>query len=130
VVESDLAQTKVKLEEALEWVKSVQQAVTVDLPRVIEVSFLRSSFTPWSFIGCLNMLASCFVGFGGDVEPQVSFPSDGACPRGQDVVVGHRAQAQAGVRPPRVPQPSGGGDRGASGGATRGRANDRRRAGA
>ena len=35
-----------KLEEALEWVKSVQQAVTVDLPHVTEVSFLRSSLTP------------------------------------------------------------------------------------
>ena len=42
-MESDLAQTRVKLEEALEWVKSVQQAVMVDLPQVIEVSFMRSS---------------------------------------------------------------------------------------
>ena len=56
VVESDLAQTRVKLEEALERVKSVQQAVTVDLPRIAEVSFLHSSLTPWSFIGCLSML--------------------------------------------------------------------------
>ena len=45
-MESDLAQTRVKLEEALEWVKSVQQAVTVDLPHVTKVSFLHSSLTP------------------------------------------------------------------------------------
>ena len=45
-LESNLAQTRVKLEEALERVKSVQQAVTVNLPRVIEVSFLRLSLTP------------------------------------------------------------------------------------
>ena len=42
-MESDLAKTKVKLEEALERDKSVQQAVTIDLPRVAEVVFLRSS---------------------------------------------------------------------------------------
>jgi len=34
-MESDLAQTRVKLEEALERVKSIEQAVMVDLPRVI-----------------------------------------------------------------------------------------------
>ena len=87
-MESDLIQTIVKLEEALEWVKSVQQAVTVDLPRVTEVSFLRSSLTPWSFVGCLSMLASHFAGSGGDVEPPVSFSPDGG------------ARAPAGVRPP------------------------------
>ena len=59
-MESDLAKLSVKLEEAQERVKSVQRAVTVDLPRVIEVSFLHSSLTPWSFIGCLSMLASLF----------------------------------------------------------------------
>ena len=68
-MESDLAQTGVKLEEALEQVKSVQQAVTVDLPHVTEVSFLRSSLTPWSFVDCLSMLASYCAGSGGDVEP-------------------------------------------------------------
>ena len=87
-MESDLTQTRVKLEEALEWVKSVHQAITVDLPHVIEVSFLCSSLTPWSFIGRLSMLASHFVGFGGDVEPQVLFPSGGACPGGCDVAAG------------------------------------------
>ena len=45
-MESDLAQTSVKLEEALERVKSIQQAVSVDLPHVIEVSFLYLSLTP------------------------------------------------------------------------------------
>ena len=40
-MESDLAQTRVKLEEALEQVKVIQQAVMVDLPWVTEVSFLR-----------------------------------------------------------------------------------------
>ena len=45
-MESDLAQTRVKLEEALEWVKVIHQAVMVDLPHVIEVSFLRSSLAP------------------------------------------------------------------------------------
>ena len=92
-MESDLVQTRVKLEEALERVKSVQQAVMVDLPHVVEVSFLRSSLTPWSFVGCLIMLASCFVGSRGDVEPQVLFPSDGAR-------LGHRARARARVCPP------------------------------
>ena len=81
-MESDLAQTRVKLEEALERVKSVQQAVMVDLPCVVEVSFLHSSLTPWSFIGCLSMHAFCFAGSGGDVEPQVPFPPDGARPDG------------------------------------------------
>ena len=50
-MESDLAQTRVKLEEALERVKAIQQAVTVDLPRVAEVSFLRTSLAPWSSTG-------------------------------------------------------------------------------
>ena len=48
-MESDLAKTWVKLEQALEWVKVVHQMVTVDLPRVVEVSFLCSSLAPWSF---------------------------------------------------------------------------------
>ena len=73
-MESDLVQTRVKLEEALERVKSVQQAVMVDLPCIAEVSFLRLSLTPWSFVGCLSMLASHFAGSGGDVKPQVLFP--------------------------------------------------------
>ena len=90
-MESDLTQTREKLEEALEWVKVVHQAVMVDLPWVIEVSFPCSSLTPWSFVSCLSMLASCFAGSRGDVEPQVSFPLDGARPRGRDVMVGHRA---------------------------------------
>ena len=68
MVESDLTRTRVKLEEALERVKSVQQAVTVDLPRITEVSFLCLSLTPWSFAGGLSMLASCFAWSGGDVE--------------------------------------------------------------
>ena len=88
-MESDLAQTRVKLEEALERVKAIQQAVTVDLPRVAEVSFLRSSLAPWSSTSCLSTPASCFVGLGGDVKPQVLFPLGGARPGGRDVVVGH-----------------------------------------
>jgi len=56
-MESDLAQTRVKLEEAQEQVKSIQQAVTVDLPRVAEVNFLRSSLTPWSFL----VASACLV---------------------------------------------------------------------
>ena len=39
-MESDLAQTKAKLKEALERVELVHQAVLVDLPCVAEVSFL------------------------------------------------------------------------------------------
>ena len=39
-MESDLAQTKAKLKEALERVELVHQAVTVDLPRIAEVSLL------------------------------------------------------------------------------------------
>ena len=41
-MESDLALTKVRLKEALERVELIHQAVTIDLPRVAEVSFLRS----------------------------------------------------------------------------------------
>jgi len=41
-MESDLAFTKVRLKEALERVELVHQAVTIDLPRVVEVSFLHS----------------------------------------------------------------------------------------
>ena len=37
-MESDLAQTKVRLKEALEQVELVHQAVTVDLPHMVEVS--------------------------------------------------------------------------------------------
>ena len=77
-MESDLAQTRAKLKEALERVKSIHQAVMVNLPRVIEVSLLRSSLTPWSFNGCLSTPASCFAGLGGDVEPQVLFSLGGA----------------------------------------------------
>jgi len=39
-MESDLAQTKARLEEALERVKLIHQAVTIDLPHITEVSFL------------------------------------------------------------------------------------------
>ena len=39
---SNLALTRAKLKEALERVELVHQAVTIDLPRVAEVSFLRS----------------------------------------------------------------------------------------
>ena len=39
-MESDLAQTKARLKEALERVESVHQAVMVDLSHVVEVSFL------------------------------------------------------------------------------------------
>ena len=45
-MESDLAQTRVKLEEALEWVKSVERVVMVDLPHATTVSFLHLSLTP------------------------------------------------------------------------------------
>ena len=71
-MESDLAQTKARLKEALERVESIHQAVTVDLPYIIEVSFLRfwcSSLTPWSFAGCFSVFASRFIGFRGDVDP-------------------------------------------------------------
>ena len=53
-MEFNLAQTKARLEEALEWVKLIHQAVMVDLPHVIEVSFMLLSLTPWSFTGCLT----------------------------------------------------------------------------
>ena len=46
VMDSDLTQTRARLEEALERVKVIHQTVTVDLPRVVEVSFLCSSLTP------------------------------------------------------------------------------------
>ena len=101
-MESNLAQTKARLEEALERVKLIHQAVTVDLPRVVEVSFLRLSLTPWSLTGCLGMLASCFAGFRRDVKPQVPFPPGGARSNGaggRGVTTGHRARALAGVHP-------------------------------
>ena len=41
-MESDLALTKARLNEALERVELVHQAMTVDLPRIVEVSFVRS----------------------------------------------------------------------------------------
>ena len=99
-MESDLAQTRARLEEALERVKSVHQVVTVDLPRVAEVSFLRSSLTPWSSIGYLNVFAFCFVGLRGDVKTQVSLPLRGACPGGSDVAMGRQTRARARIRPP------------------------------
>ena len=40
-MESDLAQTKARLKEALEWVELIHQAVTVNLPRIAEVSSLH-----------------------------------------------------------------------------------------
>ena len=39
-MESDLAQTKAKLKEALEQVELSHQAISVDLPHVTEVSLL------------------------------------------------------------------------------------------
>ena len=40
-MESDLAQTKAKLKEALERVELIHQAVSVDQPYVAEVSFMH-----------------------------------------------------------------------------------------
>ena len=76
-MESNLAQTRARLDEALERVKVIHQAVTVDLPCIVEVSFMRLSLTPWSFTSCFSMFASRFIGFRGDVDPQVLFPSRG-----------------------------------------------------
>ena len=39
-MESDLAQTKVKLKEALERVELIHQAISVDLPCITEVNLL------------------------------------------------------------------------------------------
>ena len=77
-VESDLVKTRVKLEEALERVKSVERVVTIDLPYAIAVSFLRLSLTPGLSSVALACLLLIFAGSGGDVEPQVSFSLDGA----------------------------------------------------
>ena len=41
-MESDLTLTKARLKEALEMVELVHQVITVDLPHIIDVSFLRS----------------------------------------------------------------------------------------
>ena len=93
-MESNLAQTRARLEEALERVKVVHQAVMVDLPCVVEVSFLHLSLTPWSLASCFSVFASCFAGLGGDVEPQVPFPLGGALldgAGGRGITVGHRA---------------------------------------
>ena len=80
-MESDLTQTKARLKEALERVELVHQVVLVDLPHIVEVSFLCFlclSFTPWSSTSCLSVLASCFTGVRGDIDPQVPFPLGGA----------------------------------------------------
>ena len=45
-MESDLAKLSVKLEDAQERVKSVQQLVKVDLRHATDVSFPRLSLTP------------------------------------------------------------------------------------
>ena len=93
-MESDLTQTKARLKEALERVELIHQAVSVDLPCVIEVRFLhflRLSLTTWSFTHCSSMLASCFTGFRGDVDLQVLFPLGGTWSDGagsHDVIVG------------------------------------------
>ena len=71
-MESDLAQTKAKLKEALERVDLVHQVVSVDLLRITEVSLLCFeclSSTPWSSTSCLSVLASRFTGVRGDVDP-------------------------------------------------------------
>jgi len=59
-MESDHAKLSVKLKEALEWVESIQRLVKVDLRRDMAVSFPYLFLTPWSFVGCLSMLASRF----------------------------------------------------------------------
>ena len=59
-MESDLAQTRMKLEEALEWVKVVHQAVMVDLPHVVEVSF---TFILDSLVFCWLSQHACFSFF-------------------------------------------------------------------
>ena len=41
-MEFDLTLTKARLKEALERVELIHQVVTVDLPHVVEVSFLHS----------------------------------------------------------------------------------------
>ena len=56
-MESDLAQTRVKLEEALERVKSIERAVTVDLPHATVVSFLCLSLTP----GLSSVASACLL---------------------------------------------------------------------
>ena len=71
-MESDLALTKARLKEALERVELIHQAMTVDLPRVAEVSYLHFwclSMTPWPFNGCLSMPSSCLTGSRDDVDP-------------------------------------------------------------
>ena len=82
-MESDLTKLSMKLEEAQERVESVQWLVKVNLHCAATVSFPCLFLTPWSFVGCLSMLASFFVGSGGDVVPQVLFPPDGVCLDGQ-----------------------------------------------
>ena len=56
-MEFDLTQTKARLEEALERVKLVHQAVMINLPHVIEVIFLCSSLTP----GLLSVASACLL---------------------------------------------------------------------
>ena len=59
-MEFDLAKLSVKLEKAQEWVQSIQRLVKVDLRHATAVSFPHLSLTPWSFVGCLSILASSF----------------------------------------------------------------------
>ena len=77
-MESDLAQTKAKLKEALERAELIHQAVLVDLPCVTKVSLLCFkclSSTPWSSASYVSVLASRFTRVRGDVDLQVPFPS-------------------------------------------------------
>ena len=59
-MESDLTKLSVKLKEAHERVESVKRLVKVDLRHAAMVSFPCLSLPPWSFVGCLSMLAFCF----------------------------------------------------------------------
>ena len=64
-MEFDLALTKARLKEALERVKLIHQAMTIDLPHIVEVSslcVLVLLLTPWPFNSCLSMPASCLTG--------------------------------------------------------------------
>ena len=76
-MESNLAKLSVKLEDAQEQVKAIQQLVKVVLNRAAEVSF-----PCFVLVSCCLPQHACFLffaGSAGDVVPQVPFPQDGAC---------------------------------------------------
>ena len=66
-MESDITLTKVRLKDALERVELIHQAMTVDLPRVVEVSSLCFWCCP-SLFGLSIVVSACQLLVSQDLE--------------------------------------------------------------